>query len=674
MLGLGLPAAAQSLDGLVEGAGASMGTALAVSGDGSVVAGYIFTSGALQEAAVWSYDGTSWSGATSLAHGAWSHFHSLVYGLSADGRVAAGMAYHNSGSDGRTAVWRYDGTSWGSAVELGTLGGVYGTGLGISGDGNVVTGWSSTPANEWRAAVWRYDGTVWSPAVDLGTLGGTHSHAFGASHDGSVVAGWAYIPSGQPRAAVWNYNGTVWSPAADLGTLGGAQSVASAVSADGSVIAGWADLSSNQPHAAAWRYDGTIWSPADLGTLGGAFSHAFAVSGDGGTIVGQSEIGAGGDSAFRWTEADGMESVQQLLIDAGVDMSGWWLQTARGVSDDGSVIVGSGQNPSGMPQAWIARFSSGGTGLITADEVARSFAGQGWLGHTGRAALGGTLSAMSQHATQGLAPCAASDAQCQRFSVFAQGGYDTDPIASGKLGVTARLGDGSMIAGALIGVDHIRTDLYAGGEATMTGGSAGLFLAQVPEAGLQWLVGLGGLTASGDIERAYYNGAAIDTSTGETDGYGYALEARLGWSFAGLLPATTLTPYASWTYSAMRYDGYTETGGAFPASFDAFTDSAHVARLGADMRYDLGAGKSVWGGLAWGHRLGGDGPGVSGTVTGLFGMSVPGVAGADDWLEASAGMRLAVAGDTAFTASVTATAARGQEATFLSRIGLSKSF
>lgn len=70
VLGLGLPAAAQSIDGLVEGAGASLGDALAVSGDGSVVAGHIFTGGGLQEAAVWNYGGTSWSGATSLAHGA----------------------------------------------------------------------------------------------------------------------------------------------------------------------------------------------------------------------------------------------------------------------------------------------------------------------------------------------------------------------------------------------------------------------------------------------------------------------------------------------------------------------------------------------------------------------------------------------------------------------------
>lgn len=61
-------------------------------------------------------------------------------------------------------------------------------------------------------------------------------------------------------------------------------------------------------------------------------------------------------------------------------------------------------------------------------------------------------------------------------------------------------------------------------------------------------------------------------------------------------------------------------------------------------------------------------------MTGLSGLAVPGVSGADNWLEATAGLRLPLAGDAAFTASVTATVASGQTATALARIGLSRSF
>ena len=61
----------------------------------------------------------------------------------------------------------------------------------------------------------------------------------------------------------------------------------------------------------------------DLGTLGGTNSWASAVSATGKIIVGTSEItGNSTYDAFRWTQATGMQDLNTLLANAGVNMSG----------------------------------------------------------------------------------------------------------------------------------------------------------------------------------------------------------------------------------------------------------------------------------------------------------------------------------------------------------------
>jgi probable HAF family extracellular repeat protein len=72
-----------------------------------------------------------------------------------------------------------------------------------------------------------------------------------------------------------------------------------------------------------------------LGTLGGYRSWAKGVSADGSVVVGWARNAAGWDRAFRWTAAGGMQDIGTL---------GGNRSEAFGVSADGSVVIGEAQS------------------------------------------------------------------------------------------------------------------------------------------------------------------------------------------------------------------------------------------------------------------------------------------------------------------------------------------
>jgi hypothetical protein len=61
---------------------------------------------------------------------------------------------------------------------------------------------------------------------------------------------------------------------------------------------------------------------------------------------------------FIWTEQTGMLLVRDVLEQHGIDTRGWSLSTccvpAAGISDDGRVLSGTGMNPDGEIEAWVA--------------------------------------------------------------------------------------------------------------------------------------------------------------------------------------------------------------------------------------------------------------------------------------------------------------------------------
>ena len=80
---------------------------------------------------------------------------------------------------------------------------------------------------------------------------------------------------------------------------------------------------------------------------------AQAVSEDGRVVVGMSGFRI--RRAFIWTRAMGMKRLRDYLIELGATgLEGWRLDIAQAMSLDGSVIVGSGVNPEGYIDGFVA--------------------------------------------------------------------------------------------------------------------------------------------------------------------------------------------------------------------------------------------------------------------------------------------------------------------------------
>jgi probable HAF family extracellular repeat protein len=123
------------------------------------------------------------------------------------------------------------------------------------------------------------------------------------------------------------------------------------VSSDGSVVVGFSS------QAFRWTAQNGMIRLGDL-PGGGIRSSANDVSADGSVIVGWGETAFDGSlsttEAFLWKRDHGMVNLRGFLVSQGWDLSGWTLTSAEGISADGRTIVGTGVNPAGNPEGWIA--------------------------------------------------------------------------------------------------------------------------------------------------------------------------------------------------------------------------------------------------------------------------------------------------------------------------------
>ncbi len=273
-------------------------------------------------------------------------FASAAFDVSADGSVVVGRS-----SVKRIEPTGYvEGFRWTADVrrmtELTTCCGGSGEPEGVSADGSVVVGTNGLP----QAFIW----TTTDRRIQLlGALpGDDYSYAHGISADGRFVVGESApdLPGQwRPRAFIWNASGRSMVPLDS--TPGAVVSSAKAISSDGNVVVG-------QRGANAFR-----WTAAegmkDISTLlGSQHSSASAVSADGSIILGTSTFMANGsvvdEVPFIWTQASGTQRLDDRLKGASA-LEGWKLNSVTDVSDDGHTIVGSGINPAGKQEAWVAK-------------------------------------------------------------------------------------------------------------------------------------------------------------------------------------------------------------------------------------------------------------------------------------------------------------------------------
>jgi probable HAF family extracellular repeat protein len=304
--------------------------AYAISADGSVVVG---SSGSGQ-----AFRWTASSGMVGLGG-------NEAFGVSANGSVIVGR----SGSDG--IIWTEGGSSFTvGSLPHGQTNGNWTAAFGVSGDGMVVVGHSPSTDTGVEAFRWTADGIM--------GLGATNSMstAFDASADGSVIVG-ATGGAGSDQPFRWTLSGGM----VGLGHLPGVSTGQGyAVSADGAVVVGLSGV-----EAFRWTSGSGMQG---LGFLPGlcCFTFAYDVSADGSVVVGVAQAGSGVKEAFVWDASNGMRPLVDVLSDAGLDLAGWHLDEARAISDDGLTIAGSGRNPNGFTEAWVAVIPEPDTALLLA--------------------------------------------------------------------------------------------------------------------------------------------------------------------------------------------------------------------------------------------------------------------------------------------------------------------
>ncbi len=273
--------------------------------------------------------------------------------VSENGSVIGGKVHHfdDSPADGDTG-YSY---RWSSATGMVSHGpaGPNGTderAYGLSNDGSVMVG-KAHRKGYWPVAY------KWTNAGGFELFNGLQaSEARAISGDGSIIAGFTMPDWTNPNVDNFRSEAFTWTESGGivgLGDLTGGEnsSRALAISNDGSFITGWG-TSSNGKEAVRWN-GSEIIGLGDL--LGGDFlSEAIDISSDGSTIVGFGTTN-NGTEAFIWDQFNGIQNLKEVLIsNYGLDLTGWTLTSANGISGNGLSIVGSGINPNGQIEAWVA--------------------------------------------------------------------------------------------------------------------------------------------------------------------------------------------------------------------------------------------------------------------------------------------------------------------------------
>ena len=200
-------------------------------------------------------------------------------------------------------------------------------------------------------------------------------------------------------------------------------------------------------------------------------------------------------------------------------------------------------------------------------------------------------------------------------------------VTTGEAGINWNVGKTGLI-GFAAGHGEQNQSLAFNGSSSTKGDYAIVEYDYRPE-GTQWIVSLLGMVGSWEAKtnRGYTSGGSTDFSFGVADIISRSARLRVDAPSLVTFGGFGFAPYASYSVTQTVVGGYTETGGAFPATFDEQTHNAQEARLGVTAAKDLSAATKLLLTVEAIHRFDGAGPSLTGQdVTGGVSFSLPGTA------------------------------------------------
>lgn len=159
------------------------------------------------------------------------------------------------------------------------------------------------------------------------------------SRDGQTFAGVTLLGNERHNVFRWTQADGVLEIAPVTAPTPGVDPAAMSLSDDGSVL-----VFSRETNAATGDFSAYRWTTQNgsEALTPGIQSTAALVSGDGSVIIGQT-LDSSDYRSFIWTPTGGARSIRSALEGAGVDLSGWSIDTPWSLSRDGKVAMGVGR-------------------------------------------------------------------------------------------------------------------------------------------------------------------------------------------------------------------------------------------------------------------------------------------------------------------------------------------
>jgi hypothetical protein len=257
-----------------------------------------------------------------------------------------------------------------SATPLGRNGNLSSAATQINDAGNILFGFGTDPNGLFQSFRWTAGGGYQQFTDPVGYNESLPAQR-GTSSDGSVSVGDVAnidLDTGE-ETAHQAYRWTLVTGLFGLGYLpGGDRSVALGVSADGNTVFGISN-STNSPgdtnfgELFLWTSGSgmvSLGKPAgydEYNNVGGMATDASVLVASAGDSTAQNP-----DIAFIYPTASHIYyDLGALIAQAGAaaSIAGWSELTPFGVSDDGTTLFGSGTDPNGLTQGWVAHFPAG---------------------------------------------------------------------------------------------------------------------------------------------------------------------------------------------------------------------------------------------------------------------------------------------------------------------------